>query len=1071
MNCESYARFFDGEPEGVTIRPHGKAAEFHFSAEPKKDHRYRLFTVGETEQYYLWKDEPDGPLQYHTISDSLDTKHAVKDRYCLDFSSKQSESYLKRIYKKILWTPILSYLKMNPVPTAWRLGIRITGKELCVEEGGFLRLRLDIRRKKEGVGKRSVAGAPDESLRFDLPLGTYAQTEISQAVEIPADTAHVGVFVEGKRYRGECYLEHPFLSADGQNLLPAFAEAVPDSTHMEWTGQFLSHKEWPVFRVRLNGKTVFCGEIFERSHRHSEWEIALPAHLLRAENTLTYELLSEHHDPLPYTFYEIGLIEQPDEALSLLSVSEIAPVGGKVRILIRTKRKNTRVTLTPTHSALRGGGEFLFEEAGLHGLLLDATEAASNATFTLRAGKNRIDAKVPHVLLRGEDSVITGTGDMIYIQQTDEAMEEYLAWYLSEQVGDLVTIRPAYRWSGTRTINPSMWKWVVRLFDELGLKYVLMMDGRELPGISAQPDAELSGGKGYLGRQTHEYDGRQLYWGEHRLSSLTQEQLNDLYQLSYEEDPAHTSFGYSSNNYIATDREVYRFTDRRRPRDNHLCRDLVVDMLKKTRRPDDIRHTGPACAFKYFRDAGYRWLGAETMYSTMEPILGFLRGLAKDKGMPQWGVHHALQWSSTPHECPEHYRRFRLALYSSYLLGATDINTEEGLWHLEEYYEHHHRFSLACRSHLKQQQDFYRYVSSHTRSGEFRTPFAILYGRDDGINFFVRKRVWGINMEETPAETAWQLTKALYPQSVPAQCVYQHGCPTDRPVGYHTSTPYGNADIPPAESDLETLKSYRSLFFLGYHRMTREDADKLLSCVRNGATLLLTRAHLTETTNIEAIRRGEFSFAHHALSFCEGDASFAPSTVNGKALSVCRNSPPATEVLSTTDDGTPLLCRYAVGAGEILLFNTTAYPADEAIRSLYEAEMKRIVQQATDAEPIWAGTKDDAEFAVYRQADGGAHVYFLAVDWYRPEKDLRRAELRLGEQRYEVSFPFGVLIKCVTDGHCAAWATAETGEVLSVSDEGIRVQGMGKENFCIAKDGIVRTLTVDCSENKIQIIH
>lgn len=1069
MSFEIYQQFFLSEPEGVTVRPKGAAAEFHFSADPKKNCRYRLFTVGETEQYYFWKDEPDGPLQYRSLNDALDTAHAIKDRFCLNFSSKKPEEYIRRVYKKAIWTPVLSYLKMNPVPTTWKLGICVSGKDLSLEEGGFLQMRIDIRRNKEGVGRHSVAGAPDQSISIALPLGSYASTLVEREITIPEDTANVGVFIEGKGYRGECYLEQPHLSANGQNLLPSFDEVVAGVTHMSWTGQYLSRKEWPVFRVRLNGKTVFHGEIFERSHRHSEWEIELPATRLQKENVLTYELLSDYHDPLPYTFYEAGLIEQPDAPLSLISSPEIAHVGGKVRILVRTKRKNTRVTLTPTHKALRGGGEFLFADAGLHGLLLDAVEPANGATFTLRSGRNRVDASVPSILFRGEDRVITGTGDMIYIQQTDEAMEEYLSWYLSEGVGDLVTIRPTYRWSGTRLLNAPMWKWVVRLFNELELKYVLMIDGRELPGISTQPARELEG-KGFLGVQSHEKDGRQLYWGEYRITEMAEEQTNDLFQLAYREDPEHTAYNYDSVNYFPTRNEVYRYSDRRRPKDNAAARKWVVDAVASTRRADYTRHTGPACAFKYFFDAGYEWLGAETMYSTMEPLLGFLRPASRDLGKNTWGVHHALQWSSTPHECPEHYRRFRLALYSAYLLGATDLNTEEGLWHLEEYYEHHHRHGKACRAHLQQQKDLYRYISSHTRSGEFHTPFAILYGRDDGINFFVRKRIWGINMEETEAEASWQLIKTIYPQAVPAQCVYLHGCPTDRPVGYHTSTPFGNADLPPAEAKETTLNAYRTMIHLGYHRMTPEDAEKLLSCVRNGATLLLTRAHLTETTDIEAIRRGELSFADHALALCEGNAAFARSTVNGKEIPICTNPTPATEVLATTDDGAPLLCRYAVGEGEILLFNTPVYPANSAICSLYESEMQRVIRKATDAEPVWATTGDDVEFAVYRQEDGSAHVYFLAVDWYRPEEPLRHATLRLGKRTYDVALPFGVLVKCVTDGDSAAWPTAEEGEVLCREQDGWKVQGRGKVDFCIAENGDLRRVTVDFSENPIAFI-
>lgn len=1070
MSFETFMPFYDGGERGTPLRPQGKGATFTFQKTQVAEKAYRLFTVGETEQYYMWKDEPDGPLQYRSITDALDTAHAIRDRYCLDFSSEQEEEFIRRAYKKVMWPPVLSYLGMHDVPTTWQFGITVSGKDVAVAEGGFLQLRLDIRLNKKGVSRHAVNGWADESIIIPLPCGSYTGQRLVQAVEIPANTAHVGVFLEGKGYRGHVYAEQPSLAADGQDLLPPFGEPVADEEKFDWTGQFLSRKEWPVFRVRLNGKTVFRGPVFERSHRHSEWEIALPAHLLQGENTLTYELISRYHDPLPYTIYEIGLIEQPDAPLSLLAVSQAAPVGGQARLLVRTAQKNTRLTLTPLDPALGGGGEFLLKEKGLHGLCLSCLAPASHAAFRLCAGETCCEGEVGRIVERGVDHVITGTGDMIYVCQKQEDMEEYLSWYLSNHVGNFITIRPAYRWSGTRTLNRPLWPWFARLMDELGMKYVLMVDGREVPGLAAQPGMEDLAGEGFLGRQDHEYDGGEFYWGQHRTLTPSDEQAHDLMHFAATEDPQHTSGRHGDNGYICKGETLYRISDRDRPRDNAACREIVTAHLRAMQSLHTTRHTGPACTFKYLYDAGYTWLGAETMYSTMELLLGFLRGFTKERGMQQWGVHHAVQWSSTPHGAPEHVRRYRLALYASYLLGATDINTEEGLWHMEEYYEHHHRFGTVCRAHLGAQQDFYRYITTHTRSGAFYTPYAFLHGRDDGLNFFCPDKTWGILEPQTVAEDSWQLTRALYPQSVPGQAVYRHGCPTDRPVGYHTSTPYGQADMLPAEGEEKALSAYRTLIFLGYHRMTEGDAAKLRRCVEGGRRLLLTRAHLTCTTSIEDVRRGALAFAPCALSLTKGEPEFITATYGGKPLSVCKTPADADEVLLRTDEGLPLLCRYRIGAGEVLLFNTKEYPAHEALRTAYTETMLSCIRTAIAEEPIWGETGDDVEFAVYRQADGSAHIYFLAVDWYREPAHLRRAKFRLGEARYEVAMPFGVLIKCVTDGKRAAWPTNEDGEVLSITEAGVRVQGTGKVTFCLAANGTIREETVDFSASPIKIL-
>ena len=115
-------------------------------------------------------------------------------------------------------------------------------------------------------------------------------------------------------------------------------------------------------------------------------------------------------------------------------------------------------------------------------------------------------------------------------------------------MGDLITIRPTYRWSGTRTINSAVWRAFTRLMNELSLKYVLMVDGREVPGLSTQPDNRLLAGKGFLGRQMHERDGAQYYWGLHRCDTPTLEMYADLLRFAYHEDPLHTGSQYSDSN-------------------------------------------------------------------------------------------------------------------------------------------------------------------------------------------------------------------------------------------------------------------------------------------------------------------------------------------------------------------------------------------------------------------------------------------------------------------------------------------------------------------------------------------
>ena len=54
MSFERYMQIYDGGDRGTTVRPKGKGASLSVSLDKKEKGRYRLFTVGETEQFSFW---------------------------------------------------------------------------------------------------------------------------------------------------------------------------------------------------------------------------------------------------------------------------------------------------------------------------------------------------------------------------------------------------------------------------------------------------------------------------------------------------------------------------------------------------------------------------------------------------------------------------------------------------------------------------------------------------------------------------------------------------------------------------------------------------------------------------------------------------------------------------------------------------------------------------------------------------------------------------------------------------------------------------------------------------------
>ena len=135
-------------------------------------------------------------------------------------------------------------------------------------------------------------------------------------------------------------------------------------------------------------------------------------------------------------------------------------------------------------------------------------------------------------------------------------------------------------------------------------------------------------GKGFLGIQQHERDGAQFYWDRKDAASLFDEQVIDLTHYACLEDPTHTNSQYSNGNYYYRDDGMNIYADRQLLDDYRDEHKKSVASLSASKEAWDTRHTGPACTFKYMAEAGYSWLGAETMYQTMEPIMGFLRGVA-----------------------------------------------------------------------------------------------------------------------------------------------------------------------------------------------------------------------------------------------------------------------------------------------------------------------------------------------------------------------------------------------------------------------------------------------------------
>ena len=1061
MYREKYTCLYSGED--IHLKPGEKyTLTFEGAGLETADH---LFMTGETALFYQWKNEPDYPVFYRYIDDALNTQESWKSQYALDMSA-DFYHYPKVAYHRVMFPPVLSYLGLVNYTDNWIMGISAKAKDLQVEQDGYLRFVFEVRYKHEGIDPASTFEPADEVFTIDIPEGSYEWQKLQLPIKIDASSVvSVGCMVEGENYGGKVFLEMPVsCSENGFNVLADFAPCCGEKPQFYWMGQNLSRKEWPEFEIVLNGSVVHRGELFERCHRYSENEIALKkGSVLPGENTLSIRLISDYRDALAYNIGEIGMVCHDDSFV--VAVPEIIRAGEPFAVLVKMEEAGKTLRFSSVGGEIRPVSSLTIEQRGLAALQFVCDVPGASLSFQLACEDMEETCSIKRCVLHQADGVSTGTADVIYINQNDQSFDDYISWYFANQIGNLFTIRQSYRWNGTRTRNDSLWWRVSKLLNDAGVLYAHMMDGRELPGLDLNPSEKSLQGKGFLGRQTHENDGACVYGGGmvDITGNLTAEMYTDMVNRMYRSGKmGEPEFKLGGGHFFQNGRHTVNGAPDV-PMDMEAASNAVVSLFRLNAELYP-RHTGPSTLFKYFYQAGFKWTGAELMYGPHELIIAAMRGASTCYGNGPIGSHLAVQWSTTPHDTQERFRRYWLSLFICYMQGVDEINTEEGLWHLEEYYQHYHRFSSACVGHLQQQQAFYRYVLSHSRTGTFYTPIAFLHGRFDGWCCFGRGNVWGRQgFTFSDAEKSWDILKWFYPRSV-LDSLYIHGC-KNQSQGYYSGTPYGSVDIVPIEKD--AFADYRLLVAPGYNKATPEDMDKLMQYVSEGGKLIIGWPQLSLTTNRADVVSGKHEYIDHpfAKKLACGE-NFAEDMWKGMPIHVSLHESEY-PVLLRTDAGKPLVYEISIGNGTVYFINTREYVGNNAVYDICTCVLDKVVPVCLAEEKMYAHGNEDVQFTVFDQGNGQKHIYMLATDWYRDPETMRKGELILHENKYFVDVPFGRLVKIVACGERAVWPCKDCDEVLSFDGDSAVVQGEGVAEFFVAVNGTVKTVMVDFTRSTV----
>lgn len=998
-----------------------------------------------------WLYEGGIPYLYRDIDDSLsdETHHS---RFSLKIKAN-GENFPRRAYYKLLCPPAIN--SQFDVPDSgdadWNFHCLVKTEGFTVAPQGRAEIRFERYLQKEGRDIRDISGAPDETIVIPLPEGTQDWTSLSKKIYIDDATACILITIAVEHADGTIWLEDPSLrNSLAFSVIPDFDLTNHYHPFLNWMGENLSQREWATLQAVVNGTKIAPQDLFQRCHCGSENELTIPDGLIKnGENRLELHNVSDYFHPEPYVLSRAELLWETIKPVRIISAPEYPVKNRDFAVLIQTEQPNTLVSVTADEGILTPG-EVFCREAGLHVLTLSALEQGYHLNLEVSAQGQSDSAVIERIVERADDHVITGTGDSIYIPQEIPDMEEFLCWYTSNHLGNLITYRPVYRWSGSRMLNPDTWKRLVSLLNQLKLSYCHIVDGRELPGLNANPTLELMDGEYFIGNQGHERDGAFYYWGQRGSTD------NDtFFEEIWDRILVHPDFHYRVPMDYTKERVYYCFNPVKPKNMQEAAEQFIRQFgiaLKGIK-----RHTGPSTLFKYWFQAGLQVGGAELMYGPQEVVLSALRGASFAYNRKEFAAHLAVQWSTTPHDTPSRYRRYRLALFVSYLQGCHTINTEEGLYRIEENSAQLDRFSEACMRHADVQRDFLRFVETHSRRGKLISPVALLHGRYDAWVCFTRRNAWSHEGEEwkfnTPEES-WDLINVFYPDSV-LNAIYRHPCP-DSPQGYYSRTPYGTVDILPVEADLEKYQQYPAMAFLGFNTADEGQLSKLVSYVTEGGKLLLGWCHLfTDTDRADAI----WGTPHplEASSLLGASLNGFMETEDGLTLGDLTLGDDVTVL--EEKNGVPFLLKRTLGRGTIYFVNAREYPASPAVRPTYEKILAEFGQDAVreNSEKGWMSGFDTVETAVYDREDGHRIIYAINTDWWSADRTEAQTSLLLGENSYPTEIPRDkITVVTISDGIAAVTSDMET-DVLEIQTNSdgfsVHLQGGDVSDFRIYAPG------------------
>lgn len=866
----------------------------------------------------------------------------------------------------------------------------------------------------------------------------------SAVIKAEEDIDFIFIRIETEGLDGNFRLKTPRLTDGGANILAPFAKEPLVLATPRWVGENFSKIEWIPYEINLNGKTIFKGSKFDRIYCNPAFEFDIPEGALNeGANELEIVYPEEYSGQGKIKINEIKLISNAKRGV--VAYSDTVNIGD-YPVLIKAL-KGDLITIEGADCLLAATNNFTADEDRLYVVKFTAKQSFIGGRSVKISVGDKTDVIDIVRFVEKTDRVSTGTGDTIYIDLNKRDMSRFLAWYFANGAGNMLTFRTSYRWSGCTYIEDGFWEYICGLLDDMGVRYSIMVDGRELNSAKSNSDDNCRG-KLFEGYQSHEQDGAYLYWGSNKISA-SEAFFNELCARRLGKQGM-----LPSGSLVRKGDKYFKHFDSVTPENMQEANEQLINNFKKMT-VNSTRHTGPSMMYKYIAEAGIKFLGSELMYGPFDVLIAAMRGAAKAIDEEDYGGHIAIQWSTSPHNTIYRYRRYLLGLYNCYLNGVTNINTEEGLYRIEEKYAEYERDSEACRSHMSVEREFYKFVRNHDRRGKQKIDMGILYGHYDGVDGFQRKSVYKMKDSEwkfAAPEKSWDLITKVFYKGAKLRALYFHPCMNTN-NGYFASTRYGQVDIVPIEANYEHLSKYRVLAFLGWNTADEETAEKLYEYVENGGTLLLAAPHLYTTVYRErALTHSSHLLLNDTVKKLLGVGDVKrDSRVAMVTAEECGNrfrvSPQ--EVLINK-----------VGAGTVYFVNHFKYPAD--IKTLYTRILDQLAREnaAKDADKGVVITNDYVTTSIF-DADDRRVINLLDIRWWRKNKNNEHATVTFKGNSYRLAVVRDVLNQVTVMGDAAVMTYDNCSDVIARDDNIITLQGDGKRSVKLLHNGKITTYELD----------